>query len=132
LIASVALLLQSIGNTFAGASTSSVNLGSNSIVTIDCGRLNYAPDAHPTYPNSINPYIVPAGYDYIITDFGASSSSTSSALLINNTEIYVHHYGLHYGHTQHITLESGIKVPYGNSVLCTADTGFVSGYLVHP
>ena len=60
IIASMAFLISSIGDSFAFPQGPNVSLGSNPIVTIDCGS-NGA-----SYPS--NEYQVPAGYDLLITD----------------------------------------------------------------
>ena len=59
LLASVALLIWSIGETFAFPQGPNVSMGSNPIVTISC-------NSHSDFASS---YQVPTSYYFVITDF---------------------------------------------------------------
>ena len=122
LLVSVALLIWSIGETFAFPQGPNVSMGSNPIVTIVC--INN----HPLYPRS---YTVPSGFDLIITDIAYSYGRTSG-LYVDGTIV---HYGYASGTLQGVypNLTTGIKVDSGSIVSCTGhnNAGFVSGYLAH-
>jgi hypothetical protein len=132
LIMSIALLIWSIGETFAFPQGPNVSLGSNPIVTLDCGSTTTSTDigGYPTYSN---PYVVPAGFDYIITDLGAHYSGATSISVDNGNgwkSLYSHYFSAQ-GTTQGFSLQTGAKVPSGASVRCSGNDGFVSGYLAH-
>ena len=79
LIASVALLVWSIGDTFAYPQGPSVSLGANPIVTISCS----ASVGHPDYPNTNNKYVVPQGVDFIVTDIATSHGTQGLVALLS-------------------------------------------------
>ena len=135
LIMSIAFLIWSIGETFAYPQGPNVSLGSNPIVTLDCGRANSTNTDILDYPSHTSPYEVPAGFDYIITDFGAGHASASTIEVNNGNgwqNLYYHYFSAQ-GTTQGFSLQTGAKVPSGAFVRCggSTDTGFVSGYLAH-
>lgn len=134
LLASVALLIWSIGETFAFPQGPNVSTGSNPIVTLDCGTTSTTSSDILGYPSFTNPYQVPAGFDYIITDLGAHYSNNTSILVDNGNNwqtIYSHYFSAQ-GTTQGFSLETGVKVPSGAFVKCQSSAfGFVSGYLAH-
>jgi hypothetical protein len=135
LIMSIALLIWSIGETFAYPQGPNVSLGSNPIVTLDCGSTTTSTDigGYPTYSN---PYVVPAGFDYIITDLGAHYSGATSINVDNGNgwkNLHVQYFVPNGGNAQSggFSLQTGAKVPSGASVRCSGNDGFVSGYLAH-
>jgi len=133
LIMSIALLIWSIGETFAFPQGPNVSLGSNPIVTLDCGRSNTSSTDILGYPSYSNPYVVPVGFDYIITDLGAFHSGTTEIYVDNGNgwqSLYSHYFSAQ-GTTQGFSLQTGVKVPSGASVRCDGLSGFVSGYLAH-
>ena len=136
LIMSIAFLIWSIGETFAYPQGPNVSLGSNPIVTIHCES---GSSALSTYPNMDNPYVVPAGYDYIVTDFGAHPSQTKTKLMVNDGNGAKSLFeassvtGYQAGSITAGTFNTGIKIPSGSVVYCTesAGGGMFSGYLAH-
>lgn len=123
LIASLALLVWSIGDTFAYPQGPNVSLGSNPIVTISCS----ASSGHPNYPNTTNKYLVPQGVDYIVTDIATSHGTQGLAIIINNYMMFAdYRYSTNMGGYPHLT--SGLKITEGDEVYCTG-SGFISGYL---
>ena len=137
LLASVALLIWSIGETFAYPHGPNVSLGSNPIVTIDCGNANTSGTDVAGYPSYSNPYQVPFGYDYVITDISANTNE-SIPLQIDSgggfQSFYYHLTPAQYqnGNPQIASMTTGIKIPAGYSVRCQSSSyGFMSGYLAH-
>ena len=135
LLASVALLIWSIGETFAYPQGPNVSMGSNPIVTIHCASGN---SALSTYPNIDNRYVVPSGYDYIVTDVGFGSGSTKTEIYINDGNGYKTLFSLSpVGYNwdpgfASASFNTGIKVLSGHSVYCGYNgAAFISGYLVH-
>ena len=127
IIASSAMLISSIGNSFAYPQGPNVSLGSNPIVTISCS-------GHSHFPSI---YQVPAGTDFVITDFhvGADTNGyirvgTSNSL--NASDNLLRHY-LYQASPTHMSFRSGIRVTEGLYVNCSAgnDGSFMSGYLSH-
>ena len=122
LLASVALLIWSIGETFAFPQGPNVSMGSNPIVTIVCKN------NHPLYPYT---YTVPSGVDLIITDI-AYSYGGGGSLYVDGSIV---HYGYSNGSTSDSSpnLTTGIKVDSGSTAYCSGNNqaGFVSGYLAH-
>ena len=135
LIMSIALLIWSIGETFAFPQGPNVSLGSNPIVTLDCGDTTTSEDI-PGYPTFSNPYEVPAGFYYIITDLG-SDNGGDTLIMVNNGNgwktIFSHSNSS--SKPQGFSLQTGMKVPSGAFVRCFGSyqhtDGFVSGYLAH-
>ena len=86
-IGSVALLISSIGDTFAYPQGPNVSLGSNPIVTLSCFSHNH-------YQNI---YQVPTGMTLVITDFHIGSDTNgyirvgNTSSLNNNDNILRHH-----------------------------------------
>ncbi len=107
LLASMALLVWSIGETFAYPQGPNVSLGSNPIVSIDCN----------------GGYTVPSNTDLIITDFIGVSSYPS--LQVNG----VHSLSLTDG-THNLT--TGWKIPGGSAISCYSGGAYLTGYLTHP
>ena len=123
LIASVALLVWSIGDTFAYPQGPSVSLGANPIVTISCS----ASVGHPDYPNTNNKYVVPQGVDFIVTDIATSHGTQGLAIIINSHTMFAdYRYSTNMGGYPRLT--SGLKIVSGHEVYCTG-AGFLSGYL---
>ena len=134
LLASVALLIWSIGETFAFPQGPNVSMGSNPIVTLDCGSSNTTSTDVGGYPSYSNPYEVPAGFDYIITDFGLTSNNSYIEVDNGNgyQRIYSHYFPPTGQKTQVSSLQTGMKVPSTAFVRCQSNGhGFASGYLAH-
>lgn len=109
LIASVALLVSSISNSFAYPQGPNVSLGSNPIVSFNCNSTGYT---------------VPATSDYIITDFIGVYSSPYM-YFDGGTSIYLATSG-------NSSLMTGYRVSAGTQITCSGGSLHVSGYLVHP
>ncbi len=109
LIASVALLVSSISNSFAYPQGPNISLGSNPIVSFNCNSTGYT---------------VPATSDYIITDFIAVSSSPYMQMDGGNT--------MYFNFSGNSTLMTGYRVPAGTQITCGSGGIHISGYLVHP
>lgn len=127
LIASVALLIFSIGETFAYPQGPNVSLGSNPIVTLSCFGHNH-------YQNI---YQVPTGMTLVITDLHVGSDTNGyirvgNTSSLNNNDNILRHY-LHNASPTHMSFRSGITVAEGLYVQCSAgnDGSFASGYLSH-
>ena len=125
-ISSVALLIFSIGETFAYPQGPNVSLGANPIVTLSCF-------GHPHYQNV---YQVPTGMTLVITDFHIGSDTNgyirvgASSVLVTRTISYVTISIMPVLH--HMSFSSGITVAEGLYVQCSAgnDGSFAAGYLV--
>ena len=133
LLASVALLIWSIGETFAFPQGPNVSMGSNPIVTIQCAS---GQAAIPSYPNIDNPYVVPSGYDYIVTDVGIYGNSTFTVINVDDGSGYKALYsaaGQASGDRElGFSFNTGMKIMSGHSVYCYhSQTAIISGYLVH-
>ena len=109
LIASIALLISSTGNSFAYPQGPNVSTGTNPIVTFNCNSSGYT---------------VPTTSDYIITDFIGVSSSPYMNFDGGNT-LYLNFSG-------NSTLMTGYRVSAGTVISCGSGNIHVSGYLVHP
>ena len=108
LVASFALLIFSIGDSFAYPQGPNVSLGSNPIISFQCGSSGYT---------------VPNGQDFIITDFIGASSYPS---------IYVDGVSAMYiGFNGNSSLNTGWKIAAGSTVSCVSGTVYLSGYLTH-
>ena len=127
IISSVALLIFSIGETFAYPQGPNISLGANPIVTLSCfGHTHYQ-----------NVYQVPAGMTLVITDFHIGSDTNGyirvgSTSSLNNNDNILRHY-LHNASPTHMSFSSGITVAEGLYVQCTGgnDGSFAAGYLTH-
>ena len=113
LLASVALLIWSIGETFAFPQGPNVSMGSNPIVSFTCDS---------------SPYIVPANMDLIITDVTSASDGGHSVLVDGSTLFYNYISGQ--VNRRH-SFTTGYKVQSGSSVTCTGSQLYLSGYLSH-
>lgn len=127
IIASSALLISSIGNSFAYPQGPNVSLGSNPIVTISCS-------GHSQFPGI---YQVPAGTDFVITDFHVGDSTNGyirvgTSTSLNASDNLLRHY-LYQASPTHMSFRSGIRVTEGLYIQCVAgsDGSFMSGYLSH-
>ncbi len=117
LLASVALLIWSIGETFAYPQGPNVSLGSNPVVTLHCGN---------------NQYAVPSGYDYIITDIliGYGSGNTTNISVNGNVIFSDYRYGTAVGGQPY--LQTGLKISSTSTVSCSSNgNSIISGYLAH-
>ena len=110
IIASIAYLISSIGNSFAYPQGPNVSLGSNPIVSFYCASGNVA-------------YTVPSGQSLVITDFiGVSNypyftlSTGESLNMVDGT----------------YSSRTGYKLTGGTSITCGSGSMVVSGYLTHP
>ena len=112
LIASIALLLFSIGNARA-LQTTAIHLGSNPVVSFYC------------YSTS-STYTVPAGSDLVITDI---TSPDYLVLKADNTVIWTHYANYSYT-SKHYSLTTGFVATGGSVVNCSSGSGYVAGYLV--
>ena len=108
LITSIALLISSIGTSFAYPQGPNISTGSNPIVSFNCS----------------NSYTVPSNSDYIITDFIGAYSSPYIYFNGANS-IYLDFPG-------NSTLMTGYRVPSGTVITCASGGVHISGYLVHP
>jgi len=109
LIASVALLISSIGNSFAYPHGPNVSTGTNPIVSFNCDSAGYT---------------VPSNSDYIITDFIGVSGNP-----------YLHFDGtnsMYLNFAGNSTLMTGYRVSAGTEITCTSGGIHISGYRVHP
>jgi len=140
LIMSIAFLIWSIGETFAYPQGPNVSLGSNPIVTLDCGGSQTSSSDIGGYPSYSNPYQVPSGYDFIITDIGAASSDSITIRINDGSsfKMFYRHLQPSYGgngNSQINTMNTGILVPSNYVVRCDSSDpnglGFLSGYLAH-
>ena len=126
-ISSVALLIFSIGETFAYPQGPNVSLVSNPIVTLSCfGHNHYQ-----------NVYQVPTGMTLVITDFHIGSDTNGyirvgASSSLGNADNILRHY-LYNGSPTHMSFSSGITVAEGLYVQCTGgnDGSFAAGYLTH-
>lgn len=108
LIASVALLISSITDSFAYPQGPNVSLGSNPIVSFYCDNGGYT---------------IPTGQDFIITDF-IGASSYPSVYVNGSSAMYI-------GFAGNSSLTTGWKIPSGSIVSCVSGTVYLSGYLTH-
>jgi len=134
IIASLALLVWSIGETFAYPQGPNVSLGSNPIVTILCSNSNGTGNNVNGFNNFTTPYQVPSGFDFIITDMGADAYNPTQIQIDNGNGYYsvYMHYWRGDGVPQTVTWNTGFNVPDGASVRCSSNgDGFISGYLAH-
>jgi hypothetical protein len=125
LLASVALLIWSIGETFAYPQGPNVSTGINPIVTISCNN-------HSDYPNNANQYVVPSGYDYIITDILTGwGIGSHTYVYVNGSALFGdYRYGTNVGGFPN--LKTGLKVNSSHTVSCTSPgKAVISGYLAH-
>ena len=114
LLVSVALLIWSIGETFAYPQGPNVSMGSNPIVSFSCA-------------NGVG-YTVPSGFDLIVTDVdGYSGSGGWLTIRLNGSAFYRVHIGTY---QSHLSYKSGIKLDSGTNVDCTGAL-YLSGYLAH-
>ena len=109
LVASIALLISSIGDSFAYPQGPNISTGSNPIVSFNCNSGGYT---------------VPSNSDYIITDFIGVYSSPYIYFNGGNS-IYLDFPG-------NSTLMTGYRVPSGTVITCASGSVHISGYLVHP
>ncbi len=109
LIASIALFVSSIGNSFAYPQGPNVSTGTNPIVSFNCNSTGYT---------------VPSTTDYIITDYIGVSSSPYMQFDGGNT-LYLNFSG-------NSTLMTGYRVAAGTTITCNSGSVHISGYLVHP
>jgi len=109
LVASTALLILSIGNSFAYPQGPNISTGSNPIVSFSCDSGGYT---------------VPSNSDYIITDFIGVYGSPYVYFNGGNS-IYLDFSG-------NSTLMTGYRVSAGTVITCTSGSIHISGYLVHP
>ena len=105
LIASIALLISSIGNSFAYPQGPNTDLGSNPVVTFVCNNGGYT---------------VPSDQDLIVTDFMRTG---------NYPSIYINGSSAMYIGFDNLSLTTGWKVPAGSTVSCVSGTLYLSGYL---
>lgn len=108
-MASIALLVFSIGNSFAYPQGPNVSTGTNPIVSFNCNNTGYT---------------VPSNSDYIITDFIGTYSSPYIYFNGGNS-IYLDFPG-------NSTLMTGYRVAAGTTITCNSGSVHISGYLVHP
>ena len=108
LIASISLLISSIGDSFAYPHGPNISTGSNPIVSFNCS----------------SSYTVPSNSDYIITDFIGVYGSPYVYFNGGNS-IYLNVSG-------NSTLMTGYRVPSGTVITCSSGSVHISGYLVHP
>ena len=108
LIASIALLISSIADSFAYPQGPNVSLGSNPIVSFYCDNAGYT---------------IPSGQDLIITDFIAASSYPS--VYVNGVS------AMYLGFNGNSSLTTGWKIPASSIVSCVSGTVYLSGYLTH-
>ena len=102
------VLVNSLQNATAYSSGPNVSLGSNPIISFQCGTSGYT---------------VPNGQDFIITDFIGASSYPS---------IYVDGVSAMYiGFNGNSSLNTGWKIAAGSTVSCVSGTVYLSGYLTH-
>lgn len=110
IIASIAYLFSSIGQTFAYPQGPNVSTGSNPIVSFYCASGNPG-------------YTVPNGQSLVMTDFigvwSAPSLDLSTGEQLNFSD------GTY-------TLMTGYKVASGTSITCSSGSMGISGYLAHP
>ena len=112
LIASIALLIWSIGETFAYPQGPNVSLGSNPVVSFQCNS---------------TPYVVPSNMDLIITDLVAESGY-DSVVSVNGTTLTIFHAWS--GGNGYHSFASGYKADAGSSVVCSRNL-YISGYFAH-
>ena len=112
LLASVALLIWSIGETFAYPQGPNVSMGSNPVVSFVCNS---------------TPYTVPTGMDLIITDLVATSGYDAT-ISKNGTPFTLFHAWS--GGNGYHTFATGYKAEAASSITCSR-TLYISGYLVH-
>ena len=117
LLASVALLIWSIGETFAFPQGPNVSTASNPIVSMICTGSSFS-------------YTVPNGSRLIITDISINLSSGYSAYLTANGNNIWHLGGSNSMPFQHIHLNSGIPLESNDVLSCTRYMK-LSGYLAH-
>ena len=108
LIVSIALLILSIGQSFAYPQGPNVSTGTNPIVSFNCS----------------SSYTVPSNSDYIITDFIGVYGSPYIYFNGGNS-IYLDFPG-------NSTLMTGYRVSSGTVITCSSGSVHISGYLVHP
>ena len=111
LLFALGFVIWSINQATAYPNGTSVNLGSNPIVTFRC------------LGNGSVAYTVPANQDLIITDYQAGDNVN----VFVDGSIFVTFY--HYAQRSSIT---GWEVPANSNVTCSGTTAYLSGYLVHP
>ena len=112
LLASVALLIWSIGETFAYPQGPNVSMGSNPVVSFVCNS---------------TPYVVPTNMDLIITDLVATSGYDAT-ISKNGTALTLFHAWS--GGNGYHTFATGYKAESASSITCSR-TLYISGYLVH-
>ena len=112
LMASVALLIWSIGETFAYPQEPNVSLGSNPVVSFMCNS---------------TPYIVPSNMDLIITDL-VGTSGYDAVVNANGTSITMFHAWS--GGNGYHTFASGYTADAGTSITCSRNV-YIGGYLAH-
>jgi len=108
LIFALGFFISSIGDSFAYPQGPNISMGSNPIISFQCGSSGYT---------------VPNGQDFIITDFIGASSYPS---------IYVDGLSAMYiGFNGNSSLNTGWKIAAGSTVSCVSGTVYLSGYLTH-
>ena len=117
LLASVALLIWSIGETFAFPQGPNVSMGTNPVESIFCVNTSFT-------------YTVPAGQRLIITDISLQLSSGNSADLQSNSVTVWRTRGSNSTPIQHVHLNSGIPFEENEVLSCTGQMS-LSGYLAH-
>ena len=117
LIASVALLIWSIGETFAFPHGPNVSLGSNPIVSMICTGTSFT-------------YTVPTGSRLIITDISLSLGSGHQVYVTANGTNKWRINGSNTIPVQNINLKSGITFESNDVVSCSTYMN-LSGYLSH-
>jgi hypothetical protein len=109
LIASIALLIFSIGTSFAYPQGPNVSTGTNPIVSFNCNSTGYT---------------IPSTSDYIITDF-IGVSGNPYLYFDGTNSMYLNFAG-------NSTLMTGYRVSAGTVITYTSGSIHISGYLVHP
>ena len=116
LLASVALLIWSIGETFAFPQGPNVSMGSNPVVSFYC---------HPG-STSNNSYVVPSNFEFIITDIIAGSSSATSVIYADGVSV-----AQIVGSQRSVSFSTGYKVQASSNIYCASSGSYISGYLAH-
>ena len=114
LLASVALLIWSIGETFAFPQGPHVSMGSNPILSFDCA--------------TNTSYTVPSNSTFIVTDMSAYFNSYNSQLQLKADGVTRWSMRGSNHESEHFT--SGVRFD-SNEVINCSGFGYVSGYLAH-
>ena len=129
IILSIAVLIHSISDSIAFPQGPNVSLGSNPIVTIRC-------PSSANLPNIPDSYTVPAGYDYIVTDWTMPNTTSGySYMYLGNDVLMSYYWSSGTGFSQHASFATGLKIPSGETIRCVTPSntygGVISGYLAH-